>query len=732
MIEKIAIILFCSIYSLGIAAQRNPLDLKEITSGKFRAERISGVIPMADGEHYTQMNREGTQIIKYSFKTGEPVATIFDINTAREVDFKTFDGYQFSPDERHILIRTKTTPKYRHSYVAVHYIYNIKNNKVETLSDGGPQEVPVFSPDGTMIAFVRNNNIFLVKLLYGNSESQVTEDGKYNEIINGAPDWVYEEEFSFNRALEFSEDSQMLAYIRFDESQVPMFSFELYAGAAPQINEFDTYPGRYAYKYPKAGEANSKVSVHTFDIKSMVTRTMKLPLDEDGYIPRIRFTKDPNKLAIITMNRYQNKLDLYFADPRSTVCKMVLRDESPYYISEKVLDNIVFYPNGFSFISEKDGFSHLYWYNMNGSLVQQVTKGQFEVKRFLGCDEKTGTYYYESNEGSPLRKAVYKIDKKGKKTKLSQKEGTNTAIFSANHNYFINTYSNAQTPPVISICDNNGKTLKTLIDNSKLKQTIAGYDYPTPEFFTFKTSQGVTLNGYMVKPSNFSASKKYPVLMYQYSGPGSQQVTDSWGIGGGGGWELYMANKGYIIVCVDGRGTGGRGAEFAKCTYLNLGVKEAQDQVEAAKYLANQSYVDKARIGIWGWSFGGYMTIMSMSEGTPVFKAGAAVAAVTDFKYYDTIYTERFMRTPKENGEGYKASSAFTRADKLNGRLLLVHGMADDNVHFQNCVEYSEHLVQLGKQFDMQIYTNRNHGIYGGNTRYHLFTRLTDFFMNNL
>lgn len=734
MKKKISIALvFCSIYSICLFAQGSkPLNLKEITSGKFRTEGIRGVTPMADGEHYTQMNSEGTQIIKYAFKTGEAVETIFDVTTARECDLKKFDGYQFSPDEKNILIRTKTTPKYRHSYTAVHYIFNIKNNKLGTLSDGGPQEVPVFSPDATMIAFVRDNNIFLVKMLYGNSESQITEDGKFNSIINGAPDWVYEEEFGFNRALEFSEDSQMLAYIRFDESDVPVFSLEYFAGQAPHIPAYDLYPGQYSYKYPKAGETNSKVSVHTFDIRSRVTRKMNLPLDEDGYIPRIRFTKDPDKLAIVTMNRHQNRMDIYFADPRSTVCKLILRDESPYYINENVLDNIVFYESNFSILSEKDGFAHLYWYNMNGGLVQQVTKGQFEVKRFLGWDSATGTFYFESNEESPLRKAVYKVDKKGNKTKLSEKPGTNSALFGKGMKYFINTHSDLQTPPSITICDNNGKILKTLVSNDKLKQTVAEYAYPKPEFFTFTTSQGHTLNGWMVKPVGFDQSKKYPVLMFQYSGPGSQQVVDRWGVGGGGGWELYMASKGYLIVCVDGRGTGGRGAEFTKCTYLNLGVKEAQDQVEAAKYMANQPYVDSSRIGIWGWSYGGYMTIMSMSEGTPIFKAGVAVAAVTDWKYYDTVYAERFMRTPKENMEGYKAGSAFERAGKLHGNLLLVHGITDDNVHYQNCVEYSEHLVQLDKQFDMQIYTNRNHGIYGGNTRHHLFTKLTNFFLMNL
>ena len=734
--KKLSILfLLCLLVQVVPAQGSKALDLKEITSGKFRAEGIQGVIPMADGEHYTQMNAEGTQIIKYSFRTGQQVEVVFDVAKARECTFKRFDGYTFSPDGSKILIRTETQPIYRHSYKAVHYLYTIKRNIVEKLSEGGPQQSPVFSPDGNMVAFVRDNNIFLVKMLYGNSESQVTEDGKFNHVLNGIPDWVYEEEFSFATALEFSPDNTMLAFIRFDESEVASFTFPIFAGQAPHYSALETYPGAYTYKYPKAGEANSKVSVHTFDIKSKVTRKMKLPLDPDGYIPRIRFTQDAAKLAIMTLNRNQNRFDLYFADPRSTLCKLVLRDESPYYINESVFDNIMFYPQNFSFISEKDGYSHLYWYSMGGNLIKQVTKGKFEVKRFIGWDAATNTFYFESNEESPLRTAVYKTDKKGGRIKLSEKAGTNSAIFCSNLKYFMNTYSSLQTPTVITLNDNTGKVLKTLVTNQKLKETLAQYQLPKKEFFTFRTSQGTELNGWMIKPANFNESKKYPVLLYQYSGPGSQEVVDKWGIGGdrgGIGWDAYMASKGYVIVCVDGRGTGGRGAEFAKCTYLNLGVKEAQDQVETAKHMAAQPYVDKSRIGIWGWSFGGYMTIMSMSEGTPIFKAGAAVAAVTDWRFYDTVYVERFMRTPQQNAEGYKAGSAFTRAANLNGRLLLVHGMADDNVHFQNCAEYSECLVQADKQFDMQVYTNRNHGIYGGNTRYHLFTRLTEFFLNNL
>ena len=729
-------ILLCLCTLAGFAQGGQPLDLKDIVSGKFRAENIYGVIPIpGDGEHYSQMNAEGTQIIKYSFKTGKQVEVLFDAATARECPFKTFDSYSFSPDGSKLLIATEQTPIYRRSYTAIHYIYSLKrnvngeiNNIVEKLSDGGPQQAPEFSPDGTMVAFVRDNNIYLVKFLYGNSESQVTEDGKRNAVLNGIPDWVYEEEFSFNRALEFSADSKMLAYIRFDETEVPSYSFPVFAGSNPHITAFEKYPGDYTYKYPKTGEANSKVSVHTFDIKSKVTRKMQVPLDADGYIPRIRFTQDPNKLAIITLNRHQNRLDMYFGDPRSTVCKQVLRDESDAYIKEGVFDNIIFYPENFSFVSEKSGYNHLYWYSMGGNLIKQVTSGNYEVKEFLGWDADDNSFYYISNEESPLRQAVYQIDRKGKKTKLSSQPGINSAQFSTNMKYYMNRYSNLNTPTVITLNDNTGKVLSTLVTNEILKQTLAKYSVPQKEFFTFKTGDGVSLNGWMMKPVNFSASKKYPVLLYQYSGPGSQQVLDTWSIS----WETYMASRGFIVVCVDGRGTGGRGADFEKCTYLNLGVKEAKDQVATAQYMGSQPYVDKNRIGIWGWSYGGYMTIMSMSEGTPVFKVGVAVAAVTDWNYYDTIYGERFMRTPKENAEGYKGSSAFTRADKLHGNLLLVHGMADDNVHFQNCAEYAEHLVQLNKQFDMQLYTNRNHSIYGGNTRYHLYTKLTNFFEKNL
>ena len=731
--KKLSILMMlCLCVCFGYAQQ---VTLKEVATSAYRTEGIYGIKPMLDGEHYTQISRDGKKIVKYSFKTGKEVGTVFDVETARDCTLKSFDDYIMSPDETKILIQTETKPIYRHSFTAVYYIFNVRNNTIEPLSDGGPQQVPLFSPDGNQIAFVRENNIYLVKLLFGNSESQVTKDDKYNEVLNGIPDWVYEEEFAFNRAFDFNADGTMLAYIRFDESKVPMYSFPWYKGLKPSLEEYRVYPGAYEYKYPMPGIDNSKVTVHTFDIKTKVTREMDLPLDPDGYIPRIQFTDDANVLAIMTLNRHQNRFDLYFANPRSTLCKLAVRDNAEQYIKEDAYGSMAFYPENFVMMSERDGYNHLYLYTAGGHLIKQITKGEFEVKNFLGWDTKSNTYYYTSNEGSPLRTAIYKIDGKGRKTKLSSKEGSNRAIFSKNMKYYINTFSNINTPPVITINDNNGKTLTTLVDNQKLVQKVAGIQMPIKEFFTFKTSDGVELNGWMMKPANFDPSKKYPVIMHQYSGPGSQQVLDQWGIGArrdGGIFEAYMADRGFISVCVDGRGTGGRGAAFEKCTYMNLGVKEARDQVETALYLGTLPYVDTKNIGIWGWSFGGYTTLMSMSEGTPVFKAGVAIAAPTDWRFYDTVYTERFMRTPNENMEGYEAASAMNRVDKLHGELLLIHGTADDNVHLRNASEYSEALVQADKQFDMHIYTNRNHGIRGGNTTKHLLTRVTNFFIEHL
>lgn len=714
-------------------AQEGKIKLQDVTNGVYWPKQIDGVNPMNDGESYTQLSPDHKRIVRHSFKTGKEIATVFDVETARgSKKLPYIDGYIMSPDEHRILIQTETKGIYRRSYTAVYYIYDVRNNTLEPLSEGGPQQVPLFSPDGNVIAFARGNNLFLVKLLFGNAEVQVTKDGKFNEVINGLPDWVNEEEFNTNRSFDFSADSKVLAWVRYDESQVPIYSMQEFKGLYPARSEFDAYPGTYDYKYPVAGQKNSEVKVMTFDIKNRVTRTLDVPLDKDGYIPRIKFTSDPTKLAVITLNRHQSQMDVYMANPLSKVCKLVLREKNEKYVRETAYTQMKFYDGHFSLLSERSGFQHLYWYNLGGQLEAQITKGNFEVTDFYGYDARTGSFYYASTQESPLRRAVYKADKQGRVKKLSSSVGTNSAKFSKTMKYYMNVYSSALQPPVTSLCDNNGKTITTLIDNADLKakvEKVAG----KKEFFQFTTSEGVQLNGWMVKPRDFDASKKYPVVMYQYSGPGSQEVTDSWNLGfyGAGIFESYLTEQGFICACVDGRGTGARGADFEKCTYLQLGLRESQDQVETAIYLGSLPYVDKANIGIWGWSFGGFNTLMSMSEGRPVFKAGVAVAAPSNWKYYDTVYTERYMRTPNENAAGY-AINPMERAANLSGSLLLIHGTADDNVHFRNVAEMSEALVQANKQFEMQIYTNRNHSIYGGNTRYHLLTRMCDFFKRNL
>ncbi len=724
--------LFGTSYFTDCKAEK--LNLKDLTSGKYAAKRIYGVHPLNDGERYSQLSTDAKQIVAYSFRTGEKSSVLMDVEqTKGKVKIDRIEGYIMSPDEKNILIQTQTQAIYRRSKTAVYYIYNIINRTLMPLSDGGPQECPVWSPDGYMVAFVRDNNIFLVKLLYNNSESQITKDGAHNKVINGKPDWVNEEEFVTNRSLTFTSDNSMLCWIRYDETNVPTFSFPWYKGMNPEKTEYLTYPGSYAYKYPMAGEENSKVSVHSFDIKSHQTRTLQVPLEEGGYIPRIFATSDAAKLAIITLNRHQDRMDIYMANPRSTEARLSVRDEVQNYIGENAYNQIIFYTGGFALTSERNGWNHIYQYDLNGTQKRQVTQGEGNaVTDFYGYDERTQTFYYAMTEG-PLRRAIYKTDGKGKTTKLSTQQGSNSAVFSATMKYYLNVYSNLQTPPVTSLCDNSGHTLKTLIDNHELQERLASKELGTKEFFTFRTSNGTELNGFMVKPRDFTPSKAYPVILFQYSGPGSQQVLDSWQTGNMGGclYEQYLAQEGFISVCVDGRGTGGRGAAFEKQTYLRLGQLEAQDQVETALYLSSLPYVDKSRIGIWGWSYGGYCTLMSMSEGRPVFAAGVAVAPVTSYRYYDSVYTERFMRTPKENPEGYE-DNAISRAGQLSGNLLICHGLADDNVHFRNTAEYAEALVQADKDFKMLTYTNRNHSIFGGNTRYHLFRQITQWFKQNM
>lgn len=729
--KRMAVLCATLLFAASAMLAGERLDLKAVAGGDFAGEALTRVEPMADGETYAQISKDGKQVVKYSFKTGKQVGVIFDANAVRGANIGSIDGYVMSPDGRRMLIQTHTKRIYRRSFTAEYYIYTLGNSSVVPLSDGGPQQTPIFSPDGNQIAFVRDNNIFLVKLLYDNAESQVTKDGKRNEVINGIPDWVNEEEFATNSSMVFTADSKKICWIRYDESAVKEYSMQMFKGSNPSMDEYADYPGFYSYKYPVAGGENSKVAVYSYDIKSRQTRKMQLPLDADGYIPRIKMTSDPTKVAIFTLNRHQDNLSIYMANPLSTVCQLVIQDKVDKYFKEEAMANIKITDRHILMPSDRDGYMHLYLYTLGGQLKRRVTRGNYEVTDVYGYDEATGDVYYATNELGPQDKQVYVAHQNGKTERLTAREGYNSATFSAGYKYFINTWSDINTPVVYTLNNNSGKVLSTLVDNKGLKEKLAAYDLGTRELFSFTTSEGVKLNGWMVKPAGFDASRRYPVIMYQYGGPGNQQVLNSWNIGmcgQGALLEQYMAQQGYIVVCVDGRGTGGRGAEFEKCTYLRLGELEAKDQVETALWLGSQPYVDKNRIGIWGWSYGGRNTLMSMSEGRPVFRAGVAVAPPTSWRYYDTVYSERYMRTPKENPSGYDEVNPMARVDKLSGALLICHGLADDNVHFQNTAEYTEALVQADKDFKENIYTNRNHSIYGGNTRNHLFRQIVNFF----
>lgn len=736
MIKKILLVLTILISpfaSQKCMAENGPLTLKSITDGTFSAHGIYGVNPLADGESYSQLV-DGKRIVVSSFKTGEQTGVLFDVdNTKGKAKLSRIDGYIMSPDQKNILLRTQTRSIYRHSTTAVYYIYNVTNRTLAPLSDGGPQECPLWSPDGNMVGFVREGNLFLVKLLFDNAEVQITKDGKFNSIINGKADWVYEEEFVTNRSFDFNADNTMLAWIRYDESQVPLFSFPMYKGMLPEIQENAEYPGAYEYKYPIAGQKNSDVTVHTFDIKSRATRQIKLPLETEGYIPRIAFSSDPEKLLILTQNRHQDNLKVWVANPRSTECRCIVSDEVKPYVGDKTYSLFRTTQNGFILMSERSGYAHLYEYNLLGTQKREIGKGKEIITDFYGYDEKSGAYYYQAHDNGPLRTMVCKCDAKGKVTRISTEEGQNSAIFSSNFKHLMLTHHSVATPPTYTLRNDKGKVQKTLQDNAALKQKIDGMNLAKIEFFQFQTQDGVDLNGIMVKPADFDANKKYPVILFQYSGPGSQQVLDSWYAGNCSAalLERYMAQEGFVSVIVDGRGTGGRGAEFEKQTYLKLGQLESHDQVETAIYLSKLPWVDAKHIGIWGWSFGGFNTLMSMSEGRPVFYAGVAVAPPTSWRYYDTVYTERFMRTPKENQEGYDCSP-ITRAKNLSGSLLIIHGLADDNVHFRNVAEYTEALVHADKDFRQLTYTNRNHSIYGGNTRNHLYRQLINHFKQSM
>ncbi len=706
------------------------LDLKAITSGEFAAASVTGINPIDGTDLYASISSDGKQIVSYSFKTGKQVAVLFDIDAAK-APFESVDGYVMSPDGKKLLVITKRKAVYRRSFKAEYFIYNIAQKSLKKLSEGENQQVATWSPDSRHIAFVKDNNLFVTD---GEKEVQVTSDGKFNEVINGIPDWVYEEEFSFNRAFAWNADGSAIGWIRFDESKVKTYSLQLFEGSHPTRTEFHDYPGEYSYKYPKAGQDNSKVSLWSYDLKNGKTVALDVPVDADGYYPRIKTSPDANSLIVYTMNRHQDDMRLYSVNPFTGKSKQLIQESVPKFVKEEVVENSIVGKKTILLPSDRDGYMHLYLYDMSGKLLRQVEKGNYDVTDIYGMDEKTGDVYFQAAKLSAHDRQVYVAHKDGKVERLTDKAGSNSAYFSGDYRYFVNNWSSYSHPYVYTVRSNKGKVIKTLEDNKALLEKTQKYNWGKRETFSFTTSEGVKLDGWMVKPIDFDANKKYPVILFQYSGPGNQQVLDSWStgsMGNGGAFDYYLAQEGFIVACVDGRGTGGRGVDFEKCTYLRLGDLESKDQVETALYMGSLPYVDKDNIGIWGWSYGGFNTLMSMSEGRPVFKAGVAVAPPTCWRFYDTVYTERYMRTPQENEDGYKVNP-IERTDKQHGALLICHGVADDNVHPQNTYEYAEAMVQADKDFKEVWYTNRNHSIFGGNTRNHLLRQITNWFKQNL
>lgn len=708
--------------SFLVLAQKS-ITLQEIWSNQFAAKRLNSINALQKSNQYSVLdydkNNKSYKIDLYDFVTQKQNKTILNTNDVSA--FKAFSSYTFDKAEKQLLLATDVKPIYRHSFTAIYFVYDIDSKKVIKVADYPIQE-PTFSNDGSKIAYAHLNNLYVFDIAT-KTHTQITTDGKINHIINGITDWVYEEEFAFVRAFDWSADDKNLAYIRFDETEVPRFSMDMF--------ENKLYPSQMVFKYPKAGEANSKVSLHIYNVAAKTTKNVDLSNYNDFYIARLKWTNDNNQLSAQVLNRHQNNLDLLFIDANTATKNVVLNEKDKAYV--EVTDNLTFLnDNSFIWTSEKDGYNHIYHYDKNGKLKNQVTKGNWEVTNYYGYNAKNKTVYYQSVENGSINRDVYSIGLNGKnKKRLSKQNGTNLATFSPDFAYFINTFSSATQAPTYTMVNTNSGEVKVLIENSALEQKLSNYKLPKKEFLEIKTKSGNTLNAWVLKPTDFDPNKKYPVFMYQYSGPGSQQVDNAWN-GTDDYWFAMLTQKGYIVACVDGRGTGYKGADFKKITYQQLGKYEVQDQIEAAQELAKNKYIDANRIGIFGWSYGGFMSSNCLFQGNDTFKMAIAVAPVTSWRYYDTVYTERYMRTPQENPSGYDDNSPINHVNKLKGNFLLVHGTADDNVHVQNSYEMVKALINANKQFEWMMYPDKNHGIYGGNTRLHLYQKMTDFIENNL
>ena len=683
------------------------------------------IVSEASGATYLRLSADGKNVERCDYRSGKLLDTVMSTASLRDCDVKTWDGFSISPTGKYLLLWTGTEKIYRHMFRAYYYVYDISRGNIKPLSNGGKQQAAQFSPDSRMVAFVRDNNIYLAKLDYG-TEVAVTTDGKLNEVINGTPDWVYHEEFGMISSITFSPDSQMLAFIKWDEKEVKMYDIQLYRGMCSHKDEYTYYPGQFSYKYPMAGETHSSVKVISYDIDNRQLKQLNVPLDYDGYVCKIEFGNTSDRLMVNTLNRNQTDLRLYAVNPRSAIAKQVYADKTSSWIDPHVTSMTRYYSDSFIVASERDGHCHLYQYSNAGSLMKQVTKGDWDVTDFYGYDPVTMRYYFQSTKNGAINRTVSVYDaKKAVITDLTPSAGWATASFNSTLSYFICNFSDATTPNVYTLCDSKGKNIRTINDNASYKSKWQ--EAPKKEFFTMQ-SDGYTLNGYMLKPNDFVPSHKYPVIMYQYSGPQSQLVCNKWNME----WLNYVATQGYIVMCVDGRGTGGRGKDFAALVYKQLGYYETIYQLAAASYAASLPYVDADRIGIFGWSYGGYMTIMAMTEKGNPYKAGVAVAPVTDWRMYDCIYTERFMLSPQQNAIGYDSASTLNRVKNLSGNLLIVSGTADDNVHINNTYEFVSHATEEDVLVDMMIYPNKDHHINGCSMRYSLYKKLLDYFNRNL
>jgi dipeptidyl-peptidase 4 len=681
----------------------------------FTPQYVAGFNFKADGQHYTRA--EKNEIVEYNIINGERVQSIFT-----STDKNGFDGYSFSDDEQKILLETESEQIYRHSSQANFFIYDRQTKQNTALSAAGKQRYATFSPQGDKVAFVRGNNIYIKDLKTG-KETQVTKDGAINSIINGATDWVYEEEFAIDKAFFWSPDGLSIGFLRLDESAVKEFRLTYHDGGL--------YPTESVFKYPKAGEVNAAISVHIYDVKRKKSRKIDIKGDADQYVPRLKWTPD-NQLCIYRLNRHQNQLTLLLADPKKGTATELMKEENKYFIN--INDDLTFIDNTqFLWSSERDGYNHIYLLNTKGETVRQLTKGNWEVTQLYGYDPKTQKIFFQADAKSPTEREIYSVGIAGGEMQaISTQAGINNAAFSSSFQYYILQYSSAGTPPTHTVFETaTNKVVRNIEDNQKLKTTLSEFNLGKQSFFTFKNTEGITLHGWMITPPNFDSTKKYPVFMTAYGGPGRQTVRNEWD-GANYIWFQMLAQNGYIVASVDNRGTDGRGEAFGKSTYMQLGKYETIDQIEAARYLARQAYVDGSRIGIFGWSFGGYLSSLCLAKGADIFKMAIAVAPVIHWKWYDSIYTERYMRTPRENPSGYEDNSPLNFAQLITGKYLLVHGTGDDNVHAQNAFEMSRLLVEKNIPFEQAYYTNKNHGIYGGKTRLHLYKKMTDFVLQNL